>query len=510
MNTLRRRILLAGVLIAGPVLCRAGDSVLKSSEWTLRSSSGTPVKVEALVRTALQRNFGYRSAELDLAVARADRGAAAGEFDPALSADFNGESRQSRLVTTPGLLPSPATVNRDWTANVALSKQFTFGTGLTLGARSTLTEITPQSPGYTSDVYAAVSQPLLEGLAFGSAATAARRADLGQMAAEADARRAMEATIATVETAYWTLREKEHLEQVSRDSLNTAQEMYDRNKKMNALKLMSDFDVLTAESGVAAREVSALDAEQARKDAMEALVFQVYGEEALPELRRNGLSIVTTSDELQTPQNLDEDKLMEEALSTRLDRKAAQYRLKQAEASRRSARNMILPNLDLAGSAGGTGSRQTGGKEDLDDSLGDAADRKSKFWTLGLTFKQSIGNRTDRNRYRAAVSARDQSRLALLTVENQIRQDVRTAVRAVRYSLERLEKAARSRDLAQRQLNGEKKRLQLGLVDSFRVLQSEDNLSQAQRTYESARATLRRDITAYELAIGAIAKRYGQ
>jgi outer membrane protein TolC len=99
-------------------------------------------------------------------------------------------------------------------------------------------------------------------------------------------------------------------------------------------------------------------------------------------------------------------------------------------------------------------------------------------------------------------------RLDLVARENSVRQEVRRAIRAINASRERLVAAEQAADLARRQLKAEEKRLELGIGDSFRILETEENTAQAEVVAVRVRFALTRAITSYNLALGRIAKQY--
>jgi outer membrane protein TolC len=148
------------------------------------------------------------------------------------------------------------------------------------------------------------------------------------------------------------------------------------------------------------------------------------------------------------------------------------------------------------------GGLRTGGTESsLGGSLG-ALDQGSS-WSLGLSFSQPLGNRRDGGLDRMAALERELRRLELVVVENLVRLDVRSATRAIAAGGERLEAAEQAAELARAQLEAERRRLDLGLGDSFRLLETEENAVQAELEAVRSRYDLARALTLYRLALGA-------
>ncbi|MBT7502734.1 MAG: hypothetical protein HN645_07420 [Gemmatimonadales bacterium] len=88
--------------------------------------------------------------------------------------------------------------------------------------------------------------------------------------------------------------------------------------------------------------------------------------------------------------------------------------------------------------------------------------------------------------------------------ENLVLQDVREATRAVRSGIERLAAGDEAARLAAAQLVAERQRLDLGLGDSFRLLETEENAVQAELESVRSRYDLARATTRLRLARGEI------
>ena len=95
-------------------------------------------------------------------------------------------------------------------------------------------------------------------------------------------------------------------------------------------------------------------------------------------------------------------------------------------------------------------------------------------------------------------------RIELALAENQVRLEVRAAARALEAGQERLAAASEAASLARAQLEAERQRLDLGLGDSFRLLETEENAVQAELEEVRARYDLARAASFYRLATGTV------
>ena len=134
--------------------------------------------------------------------------------------------------------------------------------------------------------------------------------------------------------------------------------------------------------------------------------------------------------------------------------------------------------------------------------------RQLSTWKAGLTFTYPLSNRTARAAYQKSSWDSEGQAISLALAENSARADVRSAARAVRTNAERLQQAELGLDLARQQYEGGRKQLQLGLVDSFRLVQMEDDLTNAELTAVSVRYDLAQAVTSYELATGSLRKKW--
>ena len=289
--------------------------------------------------------------------------------------------------------------------------------------------------------------------------------------------------------------EAEAIQAVLGRSYEIAEALLFRNEQLADRELLADVDVITARSAVALRRSILVGARRARVDAAEAAVFLVWGEGANQELARDTLPLRTTGIEITLPDVLPFREAEAIALTRRRDLAAARSELRGSEVAAESARIGRLPSLSLDGSV------QSGGTESsLGSSLG-ALDQ-GWSWSIGVNFTQPLRNRTDRGLDLDADLTRELRRLDLILIENRVRQDVREAVRAVVAGAERLEAAQEAATLASAQLEAERRRLDLGLGDSFRLLETEENAVQAELESVRARYDLARAATRYRLAVG--------
>jgi len=349
-----------------------------------------------------------------------------------------------------------------------------------------------------------VSQPLLRGLGPKYQNAPVDLAEFSTEAANQRLKRTTEQTIADVEIAYWSLGLAEAVERLSRDSYVRAQDLMGRNDKMLDLKLISELDAITSRRGFQQRLTSLTDATRRRQDAAERLLFLVYGRQAVDHL--NEIDSIRTE---PPPAVLDSPPAMSEvekaALERRQDYQAAKTDLSQSQLLTSVNKNALLPDLRLTG----TYTRAVLNTDAVRVfSGGRAGDLKQQEWKLGVTMTYPIGNRSARSAYAKARYDSEVQADNLASFENLVRNQSRAAVRAINTNRQRLEQAQRSFDYAKQQYDAGQKQLQLGLVDSFRLLQMEEDVSNTELTLEQTRYDLALAMTDFGLATATIGQRY--
>lgn len=451
-----------------------------------------PLTLAAALDLAQQHNLTLKSSALTVRGSAISLASAQSAFQPSLtsSIDHNWSQTQSAIATS-------ATHSDQTDYSLGVGQSLPSSASYDVTVSQSRSHSAPSSaalnPSWSPDVTLSVTQPLLEGRGREVAAAGVITAEHGLTAAEQTARRTRAETLTGIENAYWTLAKAEAEEQVARASLAVAESLLERNRELLARGLIAGVELLTAQSGVASRRESLIAAGTARADAAEALAFAVFGESAprLTELLRT----VPPLPEIPAPYPL--ETLERAALAQRPDLAAGREELSSARAELVVAENRLLPEVNLTGSVG------TGGTAgSFDRSWSELGENREPNWSTGLSLSVPFGGDGDRASHQSAQLAVEQEELALVTRENSIRQEVRAAWRAVVEGQARLVAAIESRRLNEAQLTAEEQRLELGLGDTLRVLQTESSANSAYLSEIEARTALAQAAANLRLAVG--------
>lgn len=447
---------------AAPLLDPAGiAATLPPAEpWTIADARSR----------AARRNLSLRAEALSPRTAATELQAARAGFDPTLTASID----RSWSRTQTHALPSSRSELTTTSAEVGVAQTLPPGTRYAVSAQHarsrTATTTSGGTPTHTADVGVSVTQPLLEGAGRAAAYAGVDAAAAGLEAARARALRREAVTAAEIDAAYWALAEAEESERIAEESWRRASTLLERNLALLREGLIAEVEVLTAKDGLAARREAWIAAVLERAGRAETLLFLADGADAPART-----VLPSAASEPPLPQLPPDAATLEaRALRDRPDLAAAAADARAASIRERRAQNALLPNLDVTASAG------TGGRAGRFGSAWDGvSDNDEPSWSVGAALTVPLGNRADRADAEAAAIEIERRRLAVASLSNEIRLEVRDAHRAVSLGIARLEAALESERTSRARWTAETRRLELGLGDTLRVLEAEQAAASA-------------------------------
>ena len=166
------------------------------------------------------------------------------------------------------------------------------------------------------------------------------------------------------------------------------------------------------------------------------------------------------------------EQALERAYRTRPDYLAALERIDAADAARQAARGERLPAVRLTGNFGDIGVS--------------VADSHSTFALVGAVDVPIFQGRRDSGRLAQAEADLRSRRADAEDLKASIYYDVRSALLDMQAGNQQLEVAARSRELAARQLNQARDRFAAGVTGNVEVVQAQTAVTQAADQYIAA------------------------
>lgn len=432
-----------------------------------------------------------------------------GIFDPVLTGDA---TRAHADQPASNQLQGAQVTNVDTTIWGAQVTQLaptggTFSLGWTGNRTSTNSTFVFINPSYSAGLSLSLSQPLLK--SFGSNATT------WQIRISRNTRdstylafvRSVQATVNGVEQAYWNLTYAIQNLEVKKESLQIAKELNRITKIKIDVGSLAPIDITQTEVGIATAEQDIITAEGLIGDAQDQLK-RLLNVDSM----KWAVPIVPT-DSVRVPEvvvNLEEGTRT--ALARRPEILAQAYATDSDRIRYEYWSNQVLPGLNLVGSYGNIGLAGT-----VYDSAGNITamqgyssafqqvlDRTYRNWTVGLNFSYPILNRSARGSRGAARYHWESDKALLTTIEQNVFVEVRAAARAIDTSRRQIVAASKGRELAERNLDAEKKKFENGMSTTFQVNQIQRDLSDARTRELLALAVYRKALSAYHFAVADI------
>jgi len=432
------------------------------------------LSLQKAILLALSNNIDVKIERLQPQIAETDIEVQESVFDPAVTAEvFKGASRQESELS-PLLTGSSEPFQSTFEATAGLQKKF--ATGATAGLAFQNTRLSSNSavqrfnPSWGSDLVLSLTQPLLK--------DSGREFNLGQIVIAKNAREISDAqfkqrvidVVSAVEETYWDLARAIELLDVAEQSLGLAQELLEINKAKVEAGQLAPIDVVEAEAGVAVREEAVILAEDAIRD-VEELLRSLLDIDKSPEFPVP--RIIPVDRPVDTRFSFSLPESVRTAFANRPDYLQTKKDLENRRIAIDLAKNQVRPRVDLVASAGvnGLGSTWENNMEELD---GDYYDLR-----IGLRFEYPLGNRAAKSQLTRRRLERRQIEFRIENLEKDITLQVRSAVRQVQTNFKRIQTTRVSRRLAEKKLEAEQAKFEVGISTTKDVLDFQVDLALA-------------------------------
>jgi len=469
--------------------------------------------LEDSIVKALKNNLNVAAEVINPELASASVSMAKQYFTPTFQVDLTG-NRMEQLSTW-SLQNAGTYITKTTGSTASISQQIPFGgrftASLSYDYQKNNQLFQSYNPSYTSRLNLALIQPLLRNFGW----TVSRReivvAQNNFEVSRNQFKTVLIDMVYSVEAAYWNLVYSIENLKTLQQALQSGRDLLVKTKKEVEVGQKAPIEVLNAEATVARREADILQAEAMVKRSQDRLKI-LLNLEADPEAK--DLSILPADTPAFKPYQTSLDEAMTMALARRPDLEAAKTSIDTKRINFRVAKNQLLPQLDLQlvkASPGISGAQfiydpnnpflpPTPGDP---GSAGEAFRNAFKFlynnWTAGLTLTIPFGDVVGRANYAYAKLDLEQTQARLKNQEQQIFLEVSDAVLALETAAKSVDAYRIARELAEKQLEAEMKKLAVGMSTNYFVLTYQDALA-------SARSLELRALVDYNVAVANIAK----
>ena len=282
---------------------------------------------------------------------------------------------------------------------------------------------------------------------------------------------------------------------VLQQTLDLAQKSYARDKQALDLGALAELDIFQSEAQVAGRKRDLISADYGYRASVD-LLRRLMGADLTPQLR--AVEIILEDDPANLPSRaaiLPYEDALAAATRVRPELDAAHRAVTIDDINARIARNLLLPRLDLSAQmqSAGLGGNQVAITGPLGittpASSGGLGDSLSQVFSLGYPsygaqLQLTLPTRSSGARAQLAQvlvnKARDQ--YSERQVQEQIVQDVHSALNSIDLANATVDAAIAARDLARKNVDAEQQKYELGTIQAFELLDSQTQLA----TSESA------------------------
>jgi len=469
---------------ARPVLNVELQPPARLSDFVIEDKEGKKLELslKSYLALVMANNTDIAVSRLTVDVAQNAVTRAFAPFDPFATGRFL--STRSKTPTTDTLqrVPTLSTLSQPalFTYNQTLSSGTNYGVSFSTLKNSTNSGVSSFNPAINSALQFNFAQPLIKnrGMYVNRLPIMTARSRL--RVTEYSLRDTVMQLVENAENAYWDLVQARDNLKVQEKALELANEALKRAQRELELGAMSPLDIYQPQQNYATAEISVSQARYFLEQRENALRKQI-GADLDPAAR--GLPIVLT-ESADVPENgtLNAEAEVQKGLLNRPDLKAASQALDVDDLQIKSAKNSLLPDLQLLGAYSGQG---LGGRSQFaNGGFADALDQMFGFgfpiYQFGLQLRLPIRNRAAAADLADAVVATKHDALPVRNVEQTVRLDVLNAVNQLESSKASVKLARVALDFARKYLEAEQKKYELGTSQIYFVLQAQQSLVNAE------------------------------
>jgi outer membrane protein len=464
-------------------------------EKAQKAGTALSLSLKDLTKLALLNNLDIAISDTNEELVNQRLAAAYGSYDPTLSASwaYTDQKSPNTNLSTASATSYNQMMNHGWNAQFQKSIRQTGGTfsARLTGGRSANNQVFSLfSPQYNAGMSYSYTQPLIQNFKIDQNRMNIKLINLDIKTNDSTFRQQVNEIISSVQSQYWNLVSAIWNYRIARESVNLARLTLQNNRKKVEIGTLAAIDVTSAESQLASSEVQLIQAEE-NINSVENTVRNLVSKDRDAEIWSK--FIVPTETPEFTERKVDLNQAIDTALKNRPELEQQDIKVQQSDMNLQLYQNSKKWKFDAVGSFGSTGVagpqsyNQMGNPttpEDLVGGVGTAY--KNVFtggyinWSIGVNVTvplrstsldaQIAQNRIQKQQY---LMQRKKQEQAILV-------EVRNAVSRLDTLKKQVEQSTVATRFAKEQLEGEQKRFEAGLSNTFLVLDAQNKLSSAQ------------------------------
>ncbi len=430
------------------------------------SEEHLPITLREAVELALANNLNLKLRQEETNVATGAIDIARSRFDKSLNAEIGLSGDESTPLYT-----GDSEQEDSGNLSASLNKRFNTGTEMELSWSNTRydsdAEALDLNPSYGSSVSLGVTQPLLRGWGKDIQTSPIKAAEKDLAAATFQVDSLAADLAAQVKSGYWDLVFAWQDIEVKQLSLTLAKKLLEETEaKIEAGKL-AEVELYQPQSEVARREEELIAAER---------TIGIADDELKLLLNSNSWFTPFTPVDLPRtePVQLSPQSILDNALTSRPDLKAAKTGIDAAAIRQKLAEDDLRPSLNLVGKLG------YGGTDDGYGNAFDAAlDEPDTSWAVGLNFTLPLDNSAAKGSLQQARAAHNTAKTTVQLLKLQVTKAVRTTVRDVELAIKAMEATRKTSYATRKRLEAEQAKFDAGRSTTLDVLTAQEAYSKA-------------------------------
>lgn len=482
------------------------------------AESVRPLSIDDAVKLAIEQNLGIRIQRFDPQISDVGIAQARSFWAPTLT---TGVQRQSQsLQSTSAFSGSGSSILVGSVGSqVGVSQILPWGTNYSAtwnGSHLTTTSLSSTfNPELRSNLNFQVSQPLLRNFEIDQIRQQLANSKKVRELSDIQLEGVVTQTLRNVRNAYWDLSYAINNLKAQQESLKLSQQSLRDNQKRVEIGTLAPLDVIQAQAEVASNEERVIVAEaqiRAAQDSLRALILDPASADFW------NVSFEPTDAPTYAAQAIDVEGAVRNALDKRSDLRSAKNSLEQSDINIKYYRNQIKPDVnanvtyitsasggvqlspvtDLGAIIAGTATRTVVADRGFGSVLGDVFQSTYPNWTVGISIGYPLGASVAHANLARVKLQYEQAQAQLKNLQLQVATQVRGIARNVQTNQQRVASAKSSRELQEKKLEAEEKKLAAGMSSTFFVFQAQRDLALARTAEIQAIADYNKSLVDFE------------
>ena len=467
-----------------------------------------PITLEDAVARALERNIDIAVVRLEPRISDWELTAQRASFLPTLNGTV-GPSGRTQAATRN--IDGGDVITSDTLAyNAGVAQLLPFGGGdytvnFTNSRVASSDERSLRNPTFNSNLQFRLTQPLLRDRSTDAIRTQIRILQINRDVTDLQVKTTIENTLADVRNAYWELVYAIRAIDVAQRSLALSRKLVEDNRIRVEIGTLAPIDIVQAEvqSATAAQSLTIAEATWRTADLNLKRLIVASTEDELWRSRLQPVDQPTV-----TAQPIDTEGAVARALRDRIDLQQDRKTLQANDISMRLLDNQTKPLLDLQATYGMTA---VGGPQfsEIDGvpvttagGYGEALGQIFRFnyptWAVQAVASYTIGTSAAKARVASAKIQYEQTQAQIRARELQVATEVTNAALDVESALKRLDAARLTRELAEKQLEAEASKFEVGMSTNYQIVQFQRDLANARNSELRAVLDYQRALVEFE------------